>query len=202
MPVRSQDVARLPACELASARRLRCTEFASLLAAGSARCGIGVSVTVDRGRHAAAVRSRQRRRRLLLPPPSDRPPDTAGSRTGARLRRPAMSGAIPASLCHTDQEASLKGTQTRAGEESAVAGGGQRVRELPRPRAGARRRRRQGAHPEVRRDEAGGGQRDLSHLPQPRHARRLGRQHARPRATCRARRATACTARSRRSTSW
>ncbi len=81
--------------------------------------------------------------------------------------------------CHTDQEASIKGTKHGAGEESAVAGGDERVRELPRPRAGARRRRRQGAHPEVRRDEARGGQPDVPHLPQPRHARRLGGQRAR-----------------------
>ena len=96
-------------------------------------------------------------------------------------------------VCHTDQEASLKGTKHGQAQESAVAGGGQRVRELPRPRPGARRRRRQGQHPEVRRDEAGRGQRDLPRVPQPRRARGLGRQRARARATCPARPATAST---------
>ena len=105
-------------------------------------------------------------------------PNTVGPRTSddafGRLRRERYLRHLP----HRSGD-QPQGHETLAGEEPAVAGGGPRVRELPRPREGARRRRRQGAHVEVCRDEAGGHQPDVPYLPQPRRPRRLGRQRAR-----------------------
>ena len=67
----------------------------------------------------------------------------------------------------------------RAGEGCPNARGHARLRELPWSRAGARRRRREGTHQAIQHAQAGRGQRDLPHLPQPRQSRGVGRQHAR-----------------------
>ena len=67
----------------------------------------------------------------------------------------------------------------RAGQGSSLAGRHARLRELSWSGPGARRRRREGANQEIQRAEARRGQRDLSHLPQPRHARGLGSQRPR-----------------------
>ncbi len=63
----------------------------------------------------------------------------------------------------------------RPGQGSAFTRRHARMRKLPRSRAGTRGRRREGAHQEVQSPDAQRGQRDLSVLPQPRHARGLGR---------------------------
>ena len=66
----------------------------------------------------------------------------------------------------------------RPGQGSAFTRRHARMRKLPRSRAGTRGRRREGAHQEVQSPDAQRGQRDLSVLPQPRHARGLGRERA------------------------
>ena len=70
----------------------------------------------------------------------------ARRRAAGRLRRQRHLRHLP-----RRQGRLAQGHAARAGEESALAGGDPRLRELPRPRPGARRRRREGAHPEVRR---------------------------------------------------
>ena len=108
-----------------------------------------------------------------LPPRQHRlPPHSDDSAAG-------YVGSDTCVLCHTEQETSLTGSKHGQAKNPRSPAADHRVRELPRSRAGARGRRRQGAHQEVRAHEAGRGERDLSHLPQPRRARGLGRQRAR-----------------------
>ena len=57
-------------------------------------------------------------------------------------------------LCHSDKGDSLKGTPHAQAKNPRIAGGDPGLRELPRARAGARGRRREREHPEVRADQA------------------------------------------------
>ena len=106
-------------------------------------------------------------------------PDVAAGGTTSRRRPPATRAATPATSCHEDKADLAQRHAARAGEESALAGGGPRLRELPRPGPGARRRRRQRTHPEVRADQAGRDQPDVPGVPQPRQSRGMGGQRAR-----------------------
>ena len=140
-----------------------------------------------------------------LPSPGQAPPTPAAlpdaSPPQRLLRRPAMPGLTPASpVTPTRRPASRPASTGR--RRIRARRRRPRVRELPRSRAGARRRRRQRQNPEVRRDEAGGSQpRPVS--PATTAARMpAGRAASTPRATCRARPATASTVRNRPSTSW
>ena len=130
------------------------------------------------GQQARQGRTRARRRRPGV--------QAATVRADARRRRrqwahPEVSAMKPAEVsqtciaCHNREPHA--GWEANSNPRSPAAALGCESCHGPGP--GARRRRRQGQHPEVQRDEAGGGQPDLPHLPQPRHARRLGRQHAR-----------------------
>ncbi len=106
----------------------------------------------------------------------------------ARTPQPAtQQSAPPAGYAGSDTCVALPRGQrdlaqrdaARAGEESAFAGGRARLRELPRSGPGARRRRREGAHPQVRADEACRGEPDVPGVPQPRQSRGMGGQRAR-----------------------
>ena len=81
--------------------------------------------------------------------------------------------------CHTDKGDSLKGTAHAKPKNPRTPAATHGLRELPRSRAGARGRRSEGAHPEVRPDDARRDQPDVPDLPQPRQPRGLGRQRAR-----------------------
>ena len=185
---------RFPACRVrlpagVGARRYgtceRCrdasTESASVrlgLIAGS--CWVGVHGR-STGRCAAAlggVSSPWRRR-----PPSPAPtPDAAcaGTACPGNADQPAAgyAGSDTCVVCHTaggqPQGARKHGQAKNPRSPAATTGceschGPGRRTSTTTPRGTS----------EVRRDEAGGGQPDLSDLPQPRHPRRVGGQHAR-----------------------
>ena len=113
------------------------------------------------------------------PPPETAPAaNTAGANTArqltSRLRR---HGHLRPLSRRSGQE--HRALAPRAGEGRANARGDTRLRELPRSRAGTRRRRREGTHQAIQHAQAGRGERDLSHLPQSRQPRGVGRQHPR-----------------------
>ena len=155
------------------------------VALGSGRCRVAFRVSV------AGTSARN----TPAPAQATTPPQATAPQAG-------YAGSDTCVTCHTDQEASVKGSKHGQALEPADAGGAAGLRELPRSRPGARGRRRQGPHPEVRRDEAGGGQRDVPRPATTAARMPAGRAASTRRATCPARPATASTARSPRPTSW
>ena len=147
--------------------------------------GGGMSCRRDHSARVSCRVTSARTPRASRSPPGGRPPvhatggrsaETAGDtrRAADRLCRQRHLSGVP-----RRQGELAQGHAARQREEPALAGSDARLRELPRPRAGARRRRREGAHQEVRADEARRDQRDLPDVPQPRRACGLGRQRAR-----------------------
>ena len=144
------------------------------------------------------------RRSRRASPARSRPVPSRLARAGRRC--PGSTGATTGGLCRERHVRGLslrqgrlaQGHATRPGEESAIAGGDPGLRELPRSGAGARGRRREGEHPEVRADQARRDEPDLPDVPQPRQSRGMGGQRARAPQSLVHARATAYTARSRR----
>ena len=108
-------------------------------------------------------------------PPAQTPPAQA---TPTNLP-PGYAGTDACVLCHEPEGKSITHSRHGQAKDPRSPAGHARMRKLPRSRAGTCGRRREGAHQEVQSPDAQRGQRDLSDLPQPRHARGLGREHAR-----------------------
>ena len=117
-----------------------------------------------------------RKNRRLRKPPSRLPRRLPRRRP--RPHNPAMPAATRA-FCATPLRVTRSKARRMARRQSPLTGGGARLRELPWSRSGARRRRCERQHPQIRPGVARTRERVVPRLSQPRHARRMGGQRAR-----------------------